>query len=100
MGTLNWTVLPYSRDENRNVPGTRDHASNNHTTSTSAAAITGLVPQKGQVVRMQASEDMWVRFGGRTVAVGTGLHIASGQTADFEVSELDDNLAVQAIDVS
>lgn len=99
MGTLNWTVEAEG-NRNKNVAGSQDNASGAATTSTSEGAVSGLTPQAGQIVTLTASEEMWVRFGGRTAAVGTGKYIPANVPMSFEVSTGDSNKAVSAIDVS
>jgi len=97
MGTLNWTITTAGR--NPNVSSTGDSASGAATTSTSEGAVSGLTLQPGHVISMTATEPMWVRFGGRTAAVGTGHYLPEAVTRDFEVQPGDDG-AVSAIDVA
>lgn len=101
MGTLNYTVTTFGKKGgNRgsgNTIGTSERASGAFTTSTSAADITSLTVQADEIFRATASEDMWIRFGGNTAAVGTGFFLASGATLDFEVTAAG---AVSTIDVS
>lgn len=98
MATLNWTLGGYCSNGNNNVMSANDQASGAATTSGAAGAVSGFVPQTGQVAEMTASADMWVRFGGRTAAVGTGFFLPAGTTKWVEIGS-DMNGAVSAIDV-
>ena len=83
MATLNWFVTKASA--NPNAMDAFETASGQATTSTSAANVSGLTPSGGEVVSLTASAAMWVRFGGRTAAVGTGIPIAAGETKNLVV---------------
>lgn len=98
MGTLNWTVTSVG-SAIKGVKASSDNGSGAFTTSISAAAVTSLSPHIGQIVQLTASEDMWVRFGGRTSAVGTGHFLPAGVPEVFEVVAGDGG-AVSAIDVA
>lgn len=97
MGTLNWTVSAYGAKA-PTVSASGDSASGSFTTSGAAAAVTNLSPNVGAIVTVTAAVTAaWVRFGGRTAAVGTGHYIAEGATRDFEV-QTGDAGAVSAIE--
>ena len=96
MGTLNYTVTASGR--NPNVQSAGVVASDNHGTTTSEGAVTGLTTQNGQVVKCVADEAMWISFGG-TAAVGTG-HILTANIPEWFEIDRDTAGAVSAIDVS
>lgn len=97
MGTLNWTVTAYGAKA-ATVSASGDSASGSFTTSGAAAPVTNLTPNPGAIVTVTAaSVGAWVRFGGRTAAVGTGHYIPEGATRDFEV-QTGDSGAVSAIE--
>ena len=96
MGTLNFTVVAIGR--NKEIQSSGHGVSGAASTSGSEGAVSGLTTQAGQIVKMIASEDMWVRFGA-TAAVGTGHPLAAGVPEWFEI-ELGTQGAVSAIDVS
>ena len=97
MGTLNWTLG--AKGTNPNLMAAGDQSSGAFTSSTSAAAVTSCTPQVGQVVHLYADEAMWVRFGGKTAAVGTGHHLPATTERWFEITSGEAG-AVSAIDVA
>lgn len=99
MGTVNWTLGGYGNDDNKNLRGTRDRASDEFTSSTSEGAITGLTAAVGDVLSISVDEPAWVRFGGRTAALGTGFYLNANETTNFEISFGDEG-AVSIIDVA
>ena len=96
MGTLNWTVTAAGAN-NPNIRASGDAASGSFTTSASAANVTNLTAQVGQTVTITGVEAHWVRFGGRTAAVGSGHYLSAGEKADFEIQQGDAG-AVSAIE--
>jgi len=99
MGTLNWTVTNYSTGGNKNIQSTKHGLTGAFTSSTSAAPVTNAVFHPGQVVTVSASEEMWIDFGGRTAAVGTGHYLPANFPMSYEV-EVGDAGAMSAIDVA
>ena len=97
MGTLNWTITEAGQ-RNTVVASSGVAASGAFTTSGSAANVTNLAPKSGCIVSLTASQAMWVNFGGRTAAVGTGHYLPAEATRDFEVMQGDAG-QVSAIDV-
>jgi hypothetical protein len=97
MGTLSWTVC--KARPNPNTYGATEKASGSYTSSTSAGTVTSLSPNDGDAVRLHADEAMWVRFGGRTAAVGTGFFIPASGVLDVVVDAASQG-AVSAIDVA
>ena len=97
MGTLNWVIEGYA-DSAQTIASSADNGSGAATTSTSEGAVSGFTPQVGEVVSLTASENMWVRFGGRTAAVGTGKFLPANMHMSFEISVGDSGGAVSAID--
>lgn len=73
MGTLNWTLTGANTPET--VMSANDESSGAATTSTSEGAVSGFTPEVGQIAYMCADAAQWVRFGGRTAAVGTGFYL-------------------------
>lgn len=99
MGTLNWQVDGYA-------PGVQSIASLDDaagagafTTSTTAATVTGVTLAAGSVLTLTASEDMWVRGGGNTAAVGIGKFLPAGVPQNFGVTYATAG-ALSAIDVA
>lgn len=84
MGTLNWTLS--TPGTNPNVMSANDQSSGAFTTSTSAAPVTSCTPHTGQTIVVHADEAMWIRFGGRTAAVGTGYYIPATTDKWFEIT--------------
>lgn len=96
MGTLNWTVTKWGGNNPR-VYASGQSASGAFTTSGAAANVTNLSPKVGDIVALTASAAMWVNFGGRTAAVGTGHYLPAEARMDFEV-QTGDAGTVSAID--
>jgi len=88
MGTINWTVTA-AVPKNSTVSSSGDSSSGAFTSGASAAAITNLSPTAGNIVTITPAQDTWIRFGGKTAAVGTGHFIGAATTRDFEVQQGD-----------
>lgn len=97
MGILSWTIC--KARTNPNVYNATEKASGAYTSSTSAGTVTNLSANDGDAVRMHADEAMWVRFGGRTAAVGTGFYIPAGAVLDVVIDAASAG-AASAIDVA
>lgn len=97
MGTLNYTAGSYANDDNKNILGSRDRASGSHTTSTTAGDIASFTAEVGDVMDFYPSENMWVRFGGRPAAVGTGYFLVGSLVRQIEIGPGDEG-TVSVID--
>ena len=98
MGTLSWSVTESGR-LNKNVQSTRHTASGVFATSTTAANITSLSVNMGDVIVLHGDEAMRVRFGATAATASTGHYIPAGVQREFEVGPGDTG-AVSVIDVA
>lgn len=89
MGVQNWSVVNFGRSPNHTVPGSSFSDSGAFTSSGTAANITGLILNSGELLEITSSVNAWINFGGTAAAVGTGRFIAAGVTYHFQVSEGD-----------
>lgn len=104
MGTAAYTIGEYGKFGGNmgrgNIQSTKYRVSAAHTTSTSASYLqksaADVTAQGGEIVRITASEDMWVRFNA-VAAIGEGHFIGAGDTITLEVYEAG---KISAIDVA
>jgi hypothetical protein len=93
MGTANFTIGEYGKFGGNigrgNIQSTKIRTSGAHTTTTSAsfleASAVDVIARAGEIVRITASEDMWVAFGGTAATVGAEHFVGAGDTLILEV---------------
>jgi len=87
MGTLNFTVTRFGR-QSGDVLSTEVVTSDAFTTTTAAAFVedgTGDIEvAPGAIFRCNASEPMWVNFGGAAATVGDGFYLHTNVDYVFE----------------
>lgn len=90
MGTLNFTLGHYGRDNARTIMGSNIVTSDAYTTSTSATfvedGVGDITAARGQVFRCTIDEAAWVAFGGRTATVGNDFYMAANTTYEWEIA--------------
>ena len=94
MGTLNYTVGRYARSRGggaASIMSTTLRTSDSFTTSAAASYVEDgagdITVGVGEVIRLYASEDAWVAFGGTVATVGGGHFLPSLTNMEFEVED-------------
>ena len=90
MGTLNWTLTPYAKDNNKNCASSAIVASGAYTSSVTVGNVTGAVAKAGQVFYATAEQATWVNFGGSNAAVGTGHYFPANIPIAIEIDPTDE----------
>lgn len=90
MGTLNYTLGYYCRDNARTLISTAISTSDAFSTTTSAAFVEDgsgdIEADTGQVFRGVIDEPAWIAFGGRTATVGNDFYMRADIEYEFEIA--------------
>lgn len=103
MGTLNFTLGTYGRDEARTLISSRPLTSDSYTTSTSASNVEDgsgdITAGERQVFRATINEAAWIAFGGRTATVGGDFYMRPDVEYEWEIAAGDAG-TISVIDVA